>query len=63
MYFALALMVFLVNSGSWTLTWAAIVLLLSAPVPVILLFIYSNPIAHNLINITSTFESIMERIQ
>lgn len=63
MYFALALMVFLVNSGSWTITWAAIVLLLSAPVPVILLFIYSNPIAYNLINITSIFESIMERIQ
>ena len=61
MFFALALLAFLVNNGAWTLTWSAIILLLSAPIPPVLLFIYSNPIAIGLINITKIFERAMER--
>lgn len=61
MYLALALLSFLVQSGAWTTLWVAIILLLSAPVPAVMLFVYSNPIASGLINITSTLEAVLAR--
>jgi hypothetical protein len=61
MYLALALLSFLVQSGAWTTLWVAIILLLSAPVPAVMLFVYSNPIASGLINITSTLEGVLAR--
>jgi hypothetical protein len=39
----------------------AIILLLSAPVPAVMLFVYSNPIASGLINITATLEAVLAR--
>ena len=54
MYLALALLSFLVQSGAWTTLWVAIILLLSAPVPAVMLFVYSNPI-------TSTLEGVLAR--
>jgi hypothetical protein len=61
MYFALALLAFLVQSGSWTTLWVATILLLSAPVPAVLLFVYANPIANGLVDITATIEAVLER--
>jgi hypothetical protein len=61
MYLALALLSFLVQSGAWTTLWVAIILLLSAPVPAVMLFVYSNPIASGLISITSTLEGVLAR--
>lgn len=61
MYFALALLAFLVQGGAWTTTWVATILLLAAPVPAVMLFVYSNPIASGLINITATLERVLER--
>jgi hypothetical protein len=61
MFFALALLTFLVHSGAWTTLWAAIIMLLAAPVPAIMLYIYSNPIAMGLIDIASLVEAVMER--
>ena len=61
MFFALALVTFLVHSGVWTTLWAAIILLLAAPVPAIMLYIYSNPVAMGLIDIASLVEAVMER--
>lgn len=61
MYFALALLAFLVQSGAWTTTWIIIILLLSAPIPAVMLFVYSNPIASGLIDITAILEAVLER--
>jgi hypothetical protein len=61
MFFALALFAFLVQSGAWTLTWVAAILLLSAPVPAMLLYVYSNPIGLGLLDITAILEAVMER--
>jgi hypothetical protein len=61
MYFALALLAFLVQEGAWTTTWAAIILLLAAPIPAVMLFVYSNPIANGLIDIAAILEAVLER--
>lgn len=61
MYFALALLAFLVQGGAWTTLWVVTILLLSAPVPAVMLFIYSNPIANGLIDITAALEAVLER--
>lgn len=61
MYFALALFAFLVQSGAWTTLWVATILLQSAPVPAVMLFVYANPIANGLIDITATLEAVLER--
>jgi hypothetical protein len=61
MFFALALLAFLVHNGIWTTTWVATILLLAAPVPAVMLYIYSNPIALDLINITELLQVVMER--
>lgn len=61
MYFALALLTFLVQGGAWTTTWAATILLLAAPVPAVMLYVYANPIALGLLDITTIVEAVMER--
>jgi hypothetical protein len=61
MFFALALLAFLVHNGLWTTTWVAVILLLAAPVPAVMLFVYSNPISLGLIDITALLEVVMER--
>jgi hypothetical protein len=61
MFFALALLAFLVHVGAWTTTWVATILLLAAPVPAVMLFVYSNPISNGLIDITATLERVLER--
>ena len=61
MYFALALLAFLVQGGAWTTIWVATILLLAAPVPAVMLFVYANPIANGLIDITATIELALER--
>ena len=61
MYFALALTSFLVQGGAWTTIWVATILLLAAPVPAVMLFVYSNPIVNGLIDITATLEAVLER--
>jgi len=61
MYFALALMAFLVQGGAWTTTWVVIILLLAAPIPAVMLFVYSNPIANGLIDIADTLDAVLER--
>lgn len=61
MYFALALLAFLVQGGAWTTTWVATILLLAAPVPAVMLFVYANPIANGLIDITATLDAVLER--
>ena len=61
MFFALALLAFLVHNGLWTTTWVATILLLAAPVPAVMLFVYSNPISLGLIDITALLEVVMER--
>jgi hypothetical protein len=61
MYFALALLACLVHSGPWTTTWVVLILLLAAPVPAVLLFVYSNPLANGLIDITATLDAVLER--
>ena len=61
MYLAIALLSFLVQSGAWTTLWVAIILLLSAPVPAVMLFVYSNPIASGLINIIATLGAVLAR--
>ena len=61
MYFALALLAFLVQGGAWTTLWVVIILLLSAPVPAVMLYVYSNPIANGLIDLTAMIEAVLER--
>jgi hypothetical protein len=61
MFLALALLAFLVHNGTWTTLWVASILLLSAPVPPVLLFIYANPISFGLIDIPATIRAVMER--
>jgi hypothetical protein len=61
MFFALALFAFLVHQGAWALTWVASILLLAAPVPAVMLYIYSNPISVGLIDITAILQALMER--
>lgn len=61
MFFALVLLAFLVHSGPWTTAWVATILMLAAPVPPVMLFLYSNPIASGLIDITATLEAVVER--
>lgn len=61
MYFALALLAFLVQGGAWTTTWVVVILLLAAPVPAVMLFVYSNPIANGLIDIAATLDAVLER--
>ena len=61
MFFALALLAFLVHVGPWTTTWVATILLLAAPVPAVMLYVYSNPISNGLIDITATVERVLER--
>jgi Protein of unknown function (DUF4239) len=61
MYFALALPAFLVHSDRTSLTWVTVILLLSAPVPAVLLALYSNPFASGLINMTATLDAVLER--
>jgi hypothetical protein len=50
-----------VHSGPWTTTWVVLILLLAAPVPAVLLFVYSNPLANGLIDITATLDAVLER--
>ena len=61
LYFALALMAFLVQGGAWTTLWVVTILMLSAPVPAVMLFVYSNPITNGLLDITSILEAVLER--
>lgn len=61
MYFALALVSFLVHGGAWTTTWVVVILLLAAPVPAVMLFVYSNPIANGLIDIAASLDAVLER--
>lgn len=61
MYFALALIAYLVHSGSWSIIWLTIILMMSAPVPAVMLFIYSNPIAYGLFDMTSPFRAVLAR--
>lgn len=61
MFFALALLAFFVHSNGLATLWAAIILLIAAPVPAILLSIYNNSIAHGLINIARSMEQVLER--
>jgi len=61
MYFALALMAFLVQGGAWTTTWVVVILLLAAPVPAVMLYVYANPIANGLIDIAATLDAVLER--
>jgi hypothetical protein len=61
MYFALALLAFLVQGGAWTTLWVVFILLLSAPVPAVMLYVYSNPIANGLIDLTAMIETVLER--
>ncbi|MFM7465401.1 MAG: hypothetical protein ACKO28_08040 [Cyanobium sp.] len=61
MFFALALLAFLVHVGPWTTTWVATILLLAAPVPAVMLYVYSKPISNGLIDITATVERVLER--
>jgi len=61
MFFALALLAFLVHVGAWTTTWVATILLFAAPVPAVMLFVYSNPLSNGLIDITTTVERVLER--
>jgi hypothetical protein len=52
---------FLVQGGAWTTTWVLIILLLAAPVPAVMLFVYANPIANGLIDIAATLDAVLER--
>lgn len=61
MYFALALIAYLVHTGSWSVIWLTIILMMSAPVPAVMLFIYSNPIAYGLFDMTSPFRAVLAR--
>jgi hypothetical protein len=61
MFFALALLAFLVHTGPWTTTWVVTILLLAAPLPAVMLFVYSNPISSGLIDIAGTVERVLER--
>ncbi|MBW0166920.1 MAG: DUF4239 domain-containing protein [Vulcanococcus sp.] len=61
MYFALTLLSYLVHNGKWTTVWLTAILLMSAPIPAVMLFIYSNPIAYGLFDMTSPFRAVLAR--
>ena len=61
MYAALALLAYLVQGGRWTVTWVSVILMLSAPVPCVLLHIYSHPFSSGLLNIASVVDAVLER--
>lgn len=61
MYFALALIAYLVHNGNWTVIWLTVILMMSAPIPAVMLFIYSNPIAYGLFDMTSPFRAVLAR--
>jgi len=61
MYFALTLLAYLVHNGSWSIIWLTVILLMSAPIPAVMLFIYSNPIAYGLLDMTTPFRAVLAR--
>ena len=61
MYFALALLAYLVHNGRWTVIWLTTILMMSAPIPAVMLFIYSNPIAYGLFDMTAPFRAVLAR--
>jgi hypothetical protein len=61
MYFALALLAYLVHNGRWTVIWLTTILMMSAPIPAVMLFIYSNPIASGLFDMTAPFRAVLAR--
>jgi len=61
MYFALTLLAYLVHNGKWTTLWLTTILLMSAPIPAVMLFIYSNPIAYGLFDMMSPFRAVLAR--
>jgi hypothetical protein len=61
MYAALALLAYLVQGGRWTVTWVSVILMLSAPVPCVLLHIYSHPFSSGLLNIARVVDAVLER--
>lgn len=61
MYAALALLAYLVQGGRWTVTWVTLILMLSAPVPCVLLHAYAHPFSSGLLNIATVFEAVLER--
>lgn len=61
MYFTFAFLSFSVHRGTMTLIWLAFILLFAFPVPAVMLFLYSNPLAAGLYDLTSQFAPILAR--
>ena len=61
MHFTMALLSYLVHNGKWSIIWLTTILMMSAPIPAIMLFIYSNPIAYGLFDMTTPFRAVLAR--
>lgn len=61
MFFALAQWTFLVHPDRRGQRWAGMILILSGPIPAILLYAYSHPFAVGLIQIRPTLDNVLQR--
>lgn len=61
MYFMFAFLSFSVHRGASSLLWLTFILLFAFPVPAVMLFLYSNPLAAGLYDLASQFAPILAR--
>jgi hypothetical protein len=61
MYFTFAFLSYSVHRGLSSLLWLTLILLLAFPVPAVMLFLYSNPLAAGLYDLSAQFTPILAR--
>lgn len=61
MYFTFAFLAFSVHRGFPSLFWLAMILLFAFPVPAVMLFLYSNPLAAGLYDLAAQFAPVLAR--
>ena len=61
MYGAMALTAFLVHPSASANGWVALILAITAPIPPVLLFVYSNPLLAGLVDIPAAFMGLLSR--
>ena len=61
MFFMFAFVAFSVHRGMQSLLWMSFILLVAFPVPAIMLFLYSNPLAAGLYDLSLQFAPVLSR--
>lgn len=61
MYFAFACVAYTVHNGLFTVCWLTAILLLSCPVPVVMLYLYSSPLAAGIYDLAAQFAPVLAR--